>query len=97
MTKKMKIILPKQKTPSFTKIPWLQWKNYSCRIDVFATVVYHIFFYECGDSFFPTLIGPSLPNEIHPLGILMHDMNDSSTLFALQKSVDKYPIDRRIP
>jgi len=59
-------LIPFQSSIEYMKIPWIHWKNQSCRVDVFLTLAYLVFFRELGESFFPLLIGPSLPGEIHP-------------------------------
>ena len=74
----------------YKTLPWIQWKNYSCRIDVFASVVFQIFYYDFVDEIFPPLPEPKLPNEIHSIGILLTEMRNSKTLTVFQKAVDKY-------
>jgi len=74
----------------YIKIPWIQWKNYSCRVDVFATLVYFLFYRDFGEEIFPEIIGPKLPNEMHPLGVLILGMNSAQSIAQIQKEVDKY-------
>ena len=71
---------------NYIKLAWIQWKNYSCRIDAFATVAYHIFFYDFNDSIFPSLSGPRLPNELHPLGMLLREIDEAKGIKNLQKA-----------
>ena len=74
----------------FGQIPWIIWKKNSCRIDVFATLAYHIFYYDFTESIFPTITGPALPGELHPLSILLKEMNNASNLQAIQNAIDNY-------
>ena len=71
-------------------LPWIKWKNYSCRVDAFATLAFHIFYKDFADTIFPPLLGPKLPNELHPVGTLLKEMNDAPTLPLLQKTIDNY-------
>jgi len=91
---KILIELNKSISHSYTKMPWIQWKNYSCRIDAFATVAYHIFFYDFSDTIFPPLTGPHLPDDLHPFGSLMKGIDEAKTLQTLQKAVDNYSVYR---
>jgi len=72
------------------KLPWIQWKNLSCRIDAFTTVAYFVFFNDFSEDIFPPIQGLKLPDEIHPLGVLLRDVDEADSLSMLQKGVDKY-------
>ena len=74
---------------NYVKIPWLQWKKNSCRIDVFATILYHILYFS-REKIFPKLNESSLPNEIHPIGILTQEIHNASSITVIQRAVDKY-------
>ena len=39
---------------------------------------------------FPPMTGPVLPDEIHPLGVLLKEIDKAKTLSNVQKAVDKY-------
>lgn len=51
---------------------------------------YNIFYQDFGESIFPSVTGPKLPNELHPLGVLLKGVNEASTTAQLQKVVDNY-------
>jgi len=87
---KIPLILTNEPQTKNVSIPWIVWKNYSCRVDVFATIAYHIFYYDFAEDIFPPIEGPKLPDEVHPLGVLLKDMNGASNLTIFQKSIDKY-------
>jgi hypothetical protein len=82
--------IPASNPLNCSKIAWIQWKNNSCRIDAFATVAYMLFFHELKDATFPILNGPSLPNEIHPLGVLLKGIDESLTIAQIQKHIDGF-------
>ena len=60
---KVFVHLDKTDKLEFGQIPWIIWKKNSCRIDVFATLAYHIFYYDFTESIFPTITGPALPGN----------------------------------
>ena len=84
LKKNEKILISLREKPhdpnQYIKIPWIQWKYNSCRVDAFATLAYFVFFNEHGESIFPKIEGPHLPDEIHPLGVLLKSINESLTL-----------------
>jgi len=57
--------------------------KYSCRIDLFLTIVYHIFFYEHGEEIYPQIVGPKLPDELHPLGATLKSINAASNTISI--------------
>ena len=76
------------------QIPWIKWKKNSCRIDTFATLAYHIFYYDYSESIFPNVTGPKLPGELHPLGVLLTGIEEATNLQSLQKVIDNYGVYR---
>ena len=91
-SQKIKINLPPR--PHYIQIPWIQWKKHSCRIDTFLTLAYHLFYYEFGDLIFPPIIGPKLPNELHPLGNTLIKIDNANNVVSLQKAVYNYVLYR---
>lgn len=86
----IKILLERPNPVLINAIAWSKWKNQSCRVDVFSTVSYHVFFYEFKDAIFPSISGPKLQGELHPFAILLQDINNAFTTPMLQKAIDNY-------
>ena len=84
------IRLRKPEFSNYEALIWIKWKNYSCRIDAFSTVSYFIFYHEFQESIFPILLGPTLPGEVHPLGILLQEIHNAPSINVLQKAVDNF-------
>ena len=79
-------------TNNYVKIPWLQWKKNSCRIDAFATILYHILYFKRKD--FSKIKRTFIPKRNSSDWVLIQEIHNSSSINAIQRAVDKYIVYR---